>query len=75
MSDLLEHWKKNRFVTVGQELLEGPEMLVILTDINYWAKNLHELETWCTQNGAVSQGMTVTFPDKKTMTAFCLKWT
>lgn len=74
MTDLLAEWKKNKFITVGPELLDGQEILVILTDINFWANREKELETWCNQNDASVSGMAVTFPDRKTLTAFCLRW-
>ena len=74
MTDLFENWKKNKFITVGPELLDAGENLVILTDIGYWVEHEKELETWCNQNGASAAGMAVTFPDTKTLTAFCLRW-
>ena len=75
MTDVFESWKKNKFVTVSYDLLEGsPEILVILTDITFWMEHETELEAWCEQYGAAARGMTVTFPDEKTLTAFALKW-
>lgn len=75
MTDIFADWKKNKFVTVGYDLLDGPpEMLVILTDISYWSAHELELANWCDMNGARMTGMTVTFPDEKTLTAFYLRW-
>lgn len=74
MTDIFEHWKKNKFITVDYDLLDGPEILVILTDISYWAEHEQELTAWCNQYGAALIGMAITFPDKKTLTAFALRW-
>ena len=74
MTDIFQHWKDSRFVTVGYDLLDGPETLVILSDISFWSLHEQELEAWCNQYGAVQTGMTVAFPDEKTLTAFCLRW-
>jgi hypothetical protein len=74
MTDIFADWKKNKFVTVGYDLLDGPEMLVILTDVKFWALHEQELQTWCDHTGAIMTGMTVTFPNEQTLTAFCLKW-
>ena len=75
MTDVLAKWKKNKFITVGRDLLDGmDEILIILTDIGFWAEHEAELETWCKQHGASAFGMTVTLPDQKTLTAFTLKW-
>ena len=74
MTDIFADWKKNRFVTVGYDLLDGPEQLVILTDIGFWAAHDLELAAWCDQYGATMTGMTVAFPDERTLTAFTLRW-
>lgn len=73
--DIFKEWKKNKFVVVGQDLLgESPERLIIITDISYWIEHEKELDSWCKQNNAVAKGMTVVFPDEKTLIAFCLRW-
>ena len=74
MTDIFADWKKNRFITVGYDLLDGPEQLVVLTDIGFWAEHEQELDTWCDQHGAVMTGMTVAFPNEQTLTAFTLRW-
>lgn len=74
MAEVFADWKKQRFVTVGYELLDGPEMMVILTDMSYWYEHYNELGAWCDQHNAVMSGMTVTFPDEKTLMVFSLKW-
>jgi hypothetical protein len=74
MTDILAEWKKNKFITVGPELLDDQEILVILTDIAFWSAHEKDLEIWCNQHGASVGGMAVTFPDQKTLTAFCLRW-
>lgn len=74
MTDIFADWKKNRFVTVGYDLLDGPEMLVILTDVKFWSSHEQELQTWCDNTGSIMTGMTVAFPNEQTLTAFCLRW-
>lgn len=75
MTDVLAEWKKNKFITVGRDLLDNiDEILIILTDIGFWAEHEEELKTWCELYGASAMGMTVTLPDQKTLTAFTLKW-
>ena len=74
MTDIFHEWKERRFITVGYDLLDGPEVLVILTDISFWAAHELELADWCDQHGATTTGMTVAFPDEPTLTAFCLRW-
>jgi hypothetical protein len=74
MTDIFAHWKKNKFVTVGYDLLDGPEILVILTDVTFWASHEQELQTWCDYTGSTMTGMTVAFPNEQTLTAFCLRW-
>jgi hypothetical protein len=46
----------------------------MLSDIGFWSENYEELQQWCQDNGATAAGMTVSIPDEKTLTAFCLKW-
>ena len=74
MTDIFAEWKKNRFITMGYDLLDGPEVLVILTDIGFWAEHELELANWCDQYGATVTGMTVAFPNEQTLTAFSLRW-
>jgi hypothetical protein len=48
--------------------------LIMLTDIGYWNNHWDELQQWCQNHQAQSQGMTVDIPDAATLTVFCLKW-
>jgi hypothetical protein len=52
----------------------GEHMILMLSDIGFWSENYEELQQWCQDNGATAAGMTVSIPDEKTLTAFCLKW-
>lgn len=72
-NDIFAHWKENHFV-IAPDVLVDNEKLVILTDYNYWADRTDELIQWCNDNGAVSQGMTVVFPDAETLMLFVLRW-
>jgi hypothetical protein len=74
--DILEDWKRNRFILASHDLTETDNHLIILTDIKYWAEHADELKEWCDRNqGAYPQGMTVEISDDRTLTHFILKWT
>ena len=71
--DIFHSWKENRFI-IAPDVLVDKEKLVVLTDYNYWVDHTDELIAWCENNGAVSQGMTVVFPDAETLMLFVLRW-
>jgi hypothetical protein len=74
--DILEDWKRNRFILAARDLTETDNHLIILTDIKYWAEHADELKEWCARNqNARPQGMTVEISDDKTLTHFILRWT
>jgi hypothetical protein len=74
--DILEDWKRNKFILASHDLTETDNHLIILTDIKYWAEHADELNEWCNRNkGATPQGMTVEISDDKTLTHFILRWT
>lgn len=64
---------QERFIVVP-DVLTDTEQMVILTDIHYWADHENDLREWCLDNSSEFVGMTVVFPDKRTLTAFCLTW-
>lgn len=72
--DILAHWKSQRFVRVGFELLDQPAVVVVLTDIAFWAKNADALNQWCNDHGATTAGMTVEFRNEQDLSLFCLRW-
>lgn len=75
----MNEWKYQRFVGVesgiAQELgqKEGA-VIVIMTDVEFWAANVDECIAWCHENGCRLQGMTIEIPDPETMTLFVLRW-
>lgn len=71
--DIFHSWKENRYIIAPDELVDR-EKLVVLTDYNYWVDHTDELMDWCKANGAVTQGMTVVFPDEQTLMLFVLRW-
>lgn len=71
--DIFHSWKEHRFV-IAPEVLVDREQLVILTDISYWLAQFDELKIWCDNNNCAMEGMTVVFPDEKTLAMFVLKW-
>ena len=72
--DVFADWRNRRFIIVGYDLLDGPAMVVRLTDIGCWAEHANELDSWCNEYGATVAGMTVAFPNEQTLTAFALRW-
>jgi len=73
-TDVLAHWKSSRFILADFELLGAPDLLVVLTDLNFWTRNVDELLDWCDLYGARVKGMTVEFDTKEQLTMFCLRW-
>jgi hypothetical protein len=73
-TDVLAHWKSSRFVLADFELLSTPDLLVVLTDLNFWTRNIDELLDWCEQYGARVRGMTVEFDNREQLTMFYLRW-
>jgi len=71
--DIFASWKESRFIIAPAALVDI-EKLVILTDYTYWIDHTDELLKWCTEYRAEQQGMTVVFPDEKTLMAFVLRW-
>lgn len=76
--DIFADWKIKRFAVAenslfGDSLSQG-QMLVILTQIQFWAEYEKDLDQWCVENHAERQGMTVLLPDEKTLTLFSLRW-
>jgi hypothetical protein len=74
MTDVFEDWKKNKFIVVGEDLLDKDETLIILTDISYWAEHEAELASWCKQHDVDFQGMCLAFNDPKMLIMFALRW-
>jgi hypothetical protein len=64
---------QERFIVVPCVLTDA-EQMIILTDFHYWADHENELREWCWDNSSAFVGMTVVFPNKPTLTAFCLTW-
>lgn len=62
-----------RFLIIPDVLTDKTSM-VMLTDITYWADNENNLRDWCADNDTQFVGMTLVFPNKHTLTAFCLRW-
>lgn len=74
MNDIFESWHNQRFIVTPTYLLEENEILIVLTDINFWAENIDNLVDWCAVNNCKPQGMTVSVPNEKTLTLFTLRW-
>lgn len=64
---------QERFIVVPSQLTDT-EKMVILTDIQFWSDHEQQLHQWCNSNNSEFVGMTVVFPDERTLTAFLLKW-
>jgi hypothetical protein len=74
MTDIFEHWKKNRFILASKDLVDDGVNLIVLSDYRYWADHTDELTAWCKNRNAELQGMTVAIKDDATLTEFLLKW-
>ena len=48
--------------------------LVILSDYTFWMSHYDELQEWCNVNGGIVEGMTVMFPDEKSLLCFLVRW-
>ena len=64
---------QERFIVLP-DVFTPDVFMVILTDIDYWSINETELRQWCQDNNSEFVGMTVLFPDSRTLTAFVLRW-
>jgi F0F1-type ATP synthase epsilon subunit len=73
-TDVFEDWKNRRFIAVEASIIDiSDDMLVILTDVEYWNDNYDALQEWCKDYEAEVRGMTVTLSEQA-LTAFCLRW-
>lgn len=68
--------EKPKFIVVDRAVSQdfGVSFIVILSNYHYWTEYADELTTWCNQNNAKIEGMTVNIYDEPTLTAFCLRW-
>ena len=66
-----------RFIVADPEVSEslGIPTIVLLSNVSFWADHYEGLISWCRNNNADVQGMTVNIHDEKTLIAFCLRWT
>lgn len=74
MDDILADWKNCRFARVGFELLDQPDIMVVLTDVAFWNRNFEELKDWCDEYNCEIQGLTVKFDSEQSLMVFCLRW-
>ena len=72
--DVFADWKTKRFISPDPELLGSADLLVILTDLAFWSKNLDQLHEWCENHGATVAGMSVEFKTPQDLTLFTLRW-
>ena len=70
MTDIMEGWNRERFVTAEYD----GNTTVVLTDIRYWSENYDKLLKWCDVTGCDPVGMTVDIPSPELLTAFALRW-
>lgn len=70
----MQAWKERRFIVAEPEL-GFSDIIVVLTDIEYWSRNLDDLLVWCRSTpGVKNEGMTVVITDPKSLTLFLLRW-
>ncbi len=67
---------QKRFIIADSIVAEslGQPIIVMLSSIDFWSAHYEDLISWCSNNNADVQGMTVNIRDEKTLTAFCLRW-
>lgn len=64
---------QDKFIIIP-DLLTVTDKMVILTDIVFWSSHEDQLRQWCADNDSDFIGMTVVFPNEKTLAMFVLKW-
>lgn len=79
MTDIMQDYKNKRFVVAPNYISHGLSdpvygHLVVLTDIDFWTKNIDDLIAWCSEHQCMHRGMTVDVPNDVTLTLFCLRW-
>jgi len=73
-SDVFEDWRNHRYIVTPQHLLDQQEILIIMTDVNFWAEHVDQCIAWCYNHNCEIKGMTITIPDEATLTLFALRW-
>lgn len=68
---IMKGWREKKFVVL-QGLVS--DIAVLLTDIQFWADHHEELNNWCEEHNSRQEGMMIVFPDAKTLSIFCLRW-
>jgi len=76
MTDIFANWKTQRFIMVEYDVAkDDPELMVILTDIAFWAEHVEQLDQWCKANPGVHRtGMTAEFDTPEVLMLFTLRW-
>lgn len=72
--DIFADWKNRRFVVVDYELMPELDIVVVLSDLSFWAPRVNELKDWCKDNGGEISGLTVSFKTQEQLTMFALRW-
>ena len=70
MTDIMEGWRNQRYVTSDYD----GHTIVVLTDIAYWNEHYDQLVEWCDLNECDPVGMTVDISSSAALTAFALRW-
>lgn len=74
MTDIMHEWKQRRFIVAEPEL-GFTDIIVVLTNTEYWSTHIDELIAWCRSTpGVRNEGMTVVITDPKALTIFLLRW-
>lgn len=74
MTDIFHDWKEKRFIVVDKSLLDNDDIIILLTDMDYWIERTDDIKSWCRDNNCTQSGLTVTVPSEKELLLFCLKW-
>jgi hypothetical protein len=73
-ADVFESWRGRKFVVAESYLHDSTGHLIVLVDVDYWLKNIYELENWCEVNNGQVQGMTVLLNEDQALVSFLLRW-
>jgi len=74
MTDIMQEWKNSRFIIAPSELVDDGAILIVLSDFRFWSEHSDELDAWCAEHNARTEGMTVVVFDEVTLTHFVLRW-
>ena len=76
MTNIIERKNNSKFIVYDDSYLSENDCkyTVLLSHLEFWVKNIDELQDWLEEYDCVKQGMTVNIPDDDRMVLFALRW-